>query len=107
VDEILYVLLAVAVVQTATAVWAFARGRRSSKAGAPSHAGYSLAHGALLLGGAVVLAVPVVLGLADVISATTAVIVAVVLEVAALVLSREVVKRLESAHQARRPSTAL
>jgi hypothetical protein len=100
---ILYALLAVDCAQIVIAVAAFVRGRRSSQAGAPSHARYSFAHGLLLLGGAVLLALPVVLGLADVISATVAVGVALGLEVVAFGVSRRTVSRLEAAHQARRP----
>jgi hypothetical protein len=58
----------------------------------------------LLLTGAGVLAVPVVLGLVHVISATAAVVTALVLEAVALVISRWTVRRLEAAHQARRPA---
>jgi hypothetical protein len=58
----------------------------------------------LLLAGAVVLAVPVVLGLAHVISATAALVIALVLEAVALLVSRWTVRRLEAAHQARRPA---
>jgi len=101
---VLYVLLAADCLQVAGALAAFARGRRSARAGAPSHAHYSLAHGVLLLAGAVVLAVPVVLGLAHVISATAALVIALVLEAVALLVSRWTVRRLEAAHQARRPA---
>jgi hypothetical protein len=104
VRAILYVLLATDCLQVAGALAAFARGGRSSRADAPSHARYSFAHGLLLLGGAVVLAVPVVLGLTHVISATAAVIVALVLEGVGLCGSRWTVKRLEAAHQSRRPA---
>ncbi|HEX6789223.1 MAG TPA: hypothetical protein VF091_08280 [Gaiellaceae bacterium] len=101
---VLYVLLALDCIQVAAAAAAFARARQSSRAGAPSHARYSFAHGLLLLGGSVVLALPVVLGLAHVLSATAAVVAALVLEALALVASREAVRRLEAAHQARRPA---
>jgi VIT1/CCC1 family predicted Fe2+/Mn2+ transporter len=100
------VLLALDCLQIGLAVAAFVRGRRSAQTGAPSHARYSFAHGLLLLGGAVVLAVPVVLGLAGVISTTLAVVVALVLEAVAAVVSRRTVRRLEAAHQARRPGAA-
>jgi len=103
---ILWMLLALDCLQVAFAVAAFVRGRRDARAGAPSHARYSYGHGLLLLGGALVLAVPVVLGLANVISATAAVVAAVVLEVVAAVVARPVVRRLEAAHLARRPSAA-
>lgn len=101
---VLYVLLALDCVQLATALAAFGRGRQSSRAGAPSHARYSFAHGLLLLGGAIVLALPVVLGLAHVISATVAVAVALGLEAVALIVSRLTLRRLEAAHQSRRPA---
>lgn len=101
---VLYVLLALNCIQLAAAAGAFVRGRRSSRAGAPSLARYSFAHGLLLLGGAVVLALPVVLGLMHVISATAAVVAALVLEAVALVVSREAVRRFEAAHQSRRPA---
>jgi hypothetical protein len=103
---ILYVLLAVDCLQVPIAAAAFVRGVRSSRAGAPSHSRYSFEHGLLLLGGALVLGAPVVLGLLHVVSATAAVVVALVLEVVAFVVSRPTVKRLEAAHQARRPRTA-
>jgi uncharacterized membrane protein len=101
---LLFVLLAADCLQVAGAIAAFIRGRRSARAGAPSHARYSVAHGLLLLTGAGVLAVPVVLGLVHVISATAAVVTALVLEAVALVISRWTVRRLEAAHQARRPA---
>jgi hypothetical protein len=102
--DALYVLLAADCLQVAGALAAFIRGRRSTRAGAPSHARYSRAHGLLLLVGAVVLAVPVVLGLTHVISSTAAFVAALVLEAVALVVSRRAVSRLEDAHQARRPA---
>jgi hypothetical protein len=102
----LYGLLAIDCLQVAVALAVFGRGRRSARRGAPSHARYSFAHGVLLLGGALALALPVVLGLLDVVSATAAVIAAVGLEAVALPASRATVKRLEAAHQARRPGTA-
>jgi hypothetical protein len=102
---ILYGLLAIDCLQVAVGLAAFVRGRRSAQRGAPSHARYSFAHGRLLLAGAVVLGLPLVLGLLDVISATAAVIAAVGLEAVALLVSRQTVKRLEAAHQARRPGT--
>jgi uncharacterized membrane protein len=102
----LYGLLAIDCVQVAVALAAFGRGRRSSRASAPSHARYSFAHGLLLLGGAVALALPVLLGLLNVISATAAVVVALVLEAIAVPVSRSTVMRFEAAHQARRPGAA-
>jgi hypothetical protein len=45
-----------------------------------------------------------VLGLAHVISATAALVIALVLEAVALLVSRWTVRRLEAAHQARRPA---
>ena len=103
---VLFVLLAVDCFQVAIAVAAFVRGRRSLRAGAPSHARYSFAHGFLLLGGAVLLVLPVTLGLVHVISARAAVVAALVLEVAAFVVSRPTVMRFEAANQARRPRDA-
>jgi hypothetical protein len=100
---VLFVLLVVDCVQVAVAIAALVRARRSARAGAPSHARYSLGHGLVLLAGALVLAVPVVLGLAGVISATAAVVAALVLEALALLVSRPTVKRLEAEHLARRP----
>jgi hypothetical protein len=104
VRTILYVLLAVDVVQLGFALAAFVRGLRSSRAGAPSHARYSFQHGLLLLVGAAVLAVPVILGLTGVIDETAAVVAALVLEVVAFVVSRPAAKRFEAAHLARRPA---
>jgi hypothetical protein len=103
---VLYGLLAVDLVQVGFGVAALVRARRSSRAGAPSHARYSLGHGLLLLGGALVLAVPVVLGLAGVISETAAVVAALVLEAVAFLLSRPALRRLEAQHLARRPGAA-
>jgi len=101
---LLYVLLAADCLQVAGALAAFVRARRSAQAGAPSHTRCSRAHGLLLLAGAVVLAVPVVLGLAHVISSTAAFVAALVLEAVALLVSRRTVRRLDDAHQARRPA---
>jgi len=103
---ILYVLVGVDCLQAAVAFAAFARGRRSSQAGAPSHARYSFAHGLVLLVGALGLALPAALGLLHVISATLAVIIALALEAVALLVSPRTVKHLEAAHHARRPGTA-
>lgn len=100
----LYLLLAADCLQLAGAVAAVVRGRRSSRAGAPSLARYSFAHAWLLLGGAAVLAVPIVLGLANVISNDAAVGIALGLEATAFLVSRWAVRRLEAAHQSRRPA---
>jgi hypothetical protein len=105
-EPLLYALLAVDCVQLVAALVAFLRGARSSRAGAPSRARYSRLHGVVLLVGALLLALPVALGLAGVISHLAAVVTALVLEAAAFVLSRQVVKRLEAAHLARRPRAA-
>lgn len=103
---ILYVLLLVDGVQVATAFAALRRSWLSSRAAAPSLARYSLAHAMLMIGGASVLALPVLLGLFTVISSTAALIIALVLEVVGLLVSRPSIKRLDAAHQARRPGAA-
>ena len=101
---LLVVLLARDAVQLLLAVAALARGRRSRRAGAPSHARYSYAHAALLAGGSIVLAVPIVLGLTDVIAEDVAVYAAIVLELIALPVARMLLDRFEAAHYERRPA---
>lgn len=96
-------MLGIDCVQLAAGLLAFRRAHGSSRAGAPSLARYARWHGALLAGGAVLLAVPVLLGLTRVISADTALIAALALEVPALLFARSALKSLEAAHQARRP----
>src|SRR5258708_31015253 len=100
---ILFVLLAADGVQLVAGLAGYSRGRRSSRAGAPSHARYSAAQGTLLVSGALFLAVPVLLGLLTVISTNVAVYVAVALALLSFPVARAAVKRFEAAHQARRP----
>jgi membrane protein implicated in regulation of membrane protease activity len=57
----------------------------------------------LLVVGALLLAVPVFLGLYGAISTSAAVFAALSLELLAFVVSRPAVRRLDDAHQARRP----
>jgi hypothetical protein len=85
-------------------VAALVRGRRSHKAGAPSHARYSYSHAALLAGGSIVLGVPIVLGLTGVIPEDVAVFTAIALEIIVFPLARLTLVRLEAAHYARRPA---
>lgn len=102
--DVLYPLLAVDFLQAVFALRAFQRARAGRRAGAPSYARYSFGRGLLALMGALVLAVPVVLGLASVLSAVAALVLALVLEACALPVARSALKRLEAAHQARRPA---
>jgi hypothetical protein len=101
---LLLVLLGLDGLQLLIAATALVRGRRSLRAGAPSHARYSFLHAALLAGGSVVLAVPLVLGLADVLADDVAVYTALGLELVVFPLARGVLGRLESAHYQRRPA---
>jgi hypothetical protein len=101
---LLLVLLALDALQLLVAAAALVRGRRSLRAGAPSHARYSFLHAALLAAGSLVLAVPLLLGLGDVLSDDVAVYLALALELAAFPLARAVLGRLEAAHFERRPA---
>ena len=102
--DVLLILLALDCVQMVVALLAFARSRRSRKAGAPSHARYSLEHAGLLLAGAIVLLVPIVLGLVDAVRESTALYAAIALEVAVLPLARIALRRSAAAHLSRRPA---
>jgi len=102
--SVLLVLLVLDCVQIAVALVAVGRSRRSHRAGAPSHARYSLEHAILLLGGALVLLVPIVLGLTGVIADSTAVYAALALELAVFPVARTLLRRSEAAHLARRPA---
>ena len=100
---LLFVMLAIDCLQFVAGLVAFRRARRSARAGAPSLARYSRSHGAILCGGALLLAVPVALGLTHVIASGTGVYSALVVELLGFLASRPAVKRLDAAHQARRP----
>jgi hypothetical protein len=102
VHTLLLLLLVVDCGQFLVALAALGRGRRSHRAGAPSHARYSYSHAALLAAGSVVLALPIALGLADVLAEDVAVYTAIALEVAAFPLARLALGRFEAAHYARR-----
>jgi hypothetical protein len=101
---LLLTLLALDCAQLVLAVAALVRGRRSLRAGAPSHARYSYAHALLLAAGSAVLAVPLLLGLADALAEDVAVYAAIALEVAVFPLARMALVRFEAAHLARRPA---
>ena len=102
--DLLLGLLSLDLLQIVVALLAFARSRRSYRAGAPSHARYAFEHGLLLLSGGAVLLVPIVLGLTDAISESAAAYAAVALEVVAFPAARVVLHRSEAAHLARRPT---
>ena len=101
---LLLLLLGLDVAQLVVALVAIARGRRSHRAGAPSHARYSYSHAGLLAAGSVVLAVPIVLGLADVVAEDVALYSAVGLEIVAFPLARTALDRFEAAHHSQRPA---
>jgi hypothetical protein len=104
VQAFLWLLLALDCGQLAFALAAAARGRRSYRAGAPSHARYSYQHAALLAAGSVILAVPIVLGLVGTIGDRAAVFTALVLELAVFPLAWKALGRFDTEHQARRPA---
>jgi len=104
VHALLLLLLGLGVAQLLVALVAIARGRRSHRAGAASHARYSYSHAGLLAAGSVVLAVPIVLGLADVVAEDVAIYSAVGLEIVVFPLARTALDRFEAAHHARRPA---
>lgn len=107
--QLLWVLLAIDVLQLVVAVAAIVQGavraRRARRAEAglvhASLARYSFGHAALLALGSTALAIPVVLGLTHVIDETVAVIVAIALELVALPLGRRTLAGLEGAHRGR------
>jgi hypothetical protein len=111
VRELLWVLLAVDVLQLIVALAAVANGlirARRARVGQEderqahaSLARYSFSHAALLALGAAALAIPVVLGLTGVIDETVAVAVAVALELLALPFARGTLAGLERAHRGR------
>jgi hypothetical protein len=102
VHTLLWLLLALDCVQLLVAAAALARGRKSLRAGAPSHARYAYAHAALLAGGSLFLAVPIVLGLTDVLSDEVAIYLALALELLTVFPARIALSRFEAAHYARR-----
>jgi hypothetical protein len=104
VHTLLLALLAFDGGQFLVATAALVRGRRSHRAGAPSHARYSYSHAGLLAAGSVVLALPLLLGLANVVADDVAVYTAIALEVAVFPLARTALARFEAAHYARRPA---
>jgi hypothetical protein len=97
-------LLAAALVlnglQLAAALAAVAHGRRRRAREEHRLAAYSFRHAALLAVGAIVLAVPLVLGLADVLADANALLVAVLVELAAVAAARPVLVRLHRAAHA-------
>ncbi len=100
---LLWALLALDCVQLLVGLLALVRSGRSRRAGAPSLARYAREHAALLLGGGLVLLVPIVLGLSEMFGGTTAVSVAIALEVVVLPVAQIRLRRSEAAHMARRP----
>jgi hypothetical protein len=101
---LLLALLALDCLQLLVGVLAIVRSNKSRRAGAPSHARYSLEHGLLLLGGGFVLLVPIVLGLTGVIGKASALYAAIALEIVALPVAQMALRRFETAHLARRPA---
>jgi hypothetical protein len=102
VHTLLWLLLALDCAQLLVAAAALVRGRRSLRAGAPSHARYSYAHAALLAGGSLFLAVPIVLGLTGVVPEDIAIYLSLALELVTVVPTRIALGRFEAAHYARR-----
>lgn len=93
-DWLLLVALALDALQLAAALAAVAQGRRRRAREEHLLADYSFRHAGLLAVGAIVLAVPLVLGLADVIADENAIVIAVLLELAAVAVARPVLVRL-------------
>jgi hypothetical protein len=102
VQAFLWFLLALDCVQLIFALAALARGRRSGRAGATSHARYSYQHSALLAAGSLILAVPIVLGLSGAVGERAAVSTALALELVVFPLAWKALGRFDTAHQARR-----
>lgn len=96
-DWLLVAVLVLDAVQLGLALAAVAQGRRRRSRGEGLLAAYSFRHAGLLAAGAVVLAVPPILGLAGTLADRNAIAVAVLVELASLVVARPVLVRLHRA----------